>query len=174
MTGAAAGSRVAVVGADAAFHAGLRAHYGLAPSPRSLDVPRGLGYCGAEYRIYPFMRISDAVRFFSAIHDRWDGERLEADFELARLDGSFEIRRMKRAYQRALVLALAAAATPAMLVVEHAEEFDDGPPAALLARCIERAPTALVTFGADARPDVHAAHFSDVIAADAFEMHPLS
>ncbi len=170
MTGAAAGSRVAVVGADAAFHAGLRAHYGLAPSPRSLDVPRGLGYCGAEYRIYPFMRISDAVRVFSASHERWDGERLEADFELARLDGSFEIRRMKRAYQRALVLALAVAASPATLVIEHGEDFDDGPPSALLARAVERAPTALVTFGGDARPGPDATHFTDVISANAFAL----
>jgi hypothetical protein len=163
------GSRLAVLAADEAFHVRLRARFGLAPSVRALDPPRGLAYCGSEFRVYPFMRIADAVRFFSAIHDRWDAERLEADFELARLDGSFEIRRMKRAYQRALVLALAAAAAPTTLVVERGEEFDDGPPLALLARAVERAPAALVTFGGETCPGVAAGTYTAVLSASAFE-----
>ena len=169
-----AGSRVAVTAADDAFHERLRARFGLAPSPRALDVPRALGYCGADYRVYPFMRVADAVRFFSAINDRWNAERLEADFEVARLDGSFEIRRMKRAYQRALVLALAVAAEPTTLVVENGEEFDDAPPAALLARAVERSATAIVTFGGDARPDAAAGTYESVIDARAFELRASS
>ncbi len=169
MSNVTVGSRIAVVDADEAFHVRLRARFGLAPSVRALDPPRGLAYCGSEFRIYPFMRIADAVRFFSAIHDRWDAERLEADFELSRLDGSFEIRRMKRAYQRALVLALAAAAAPTTLVVERGEEFDDGPPSALLARAVERAPAALVTFGGETWPVPGAGTYTSVLSASAFE-----
>ncbi len=168
----AAGSRVGLTGADAAFHARLRAAFGLAPASRELD-PRGLAYCGAEYRVYPFMRIADAVRFFSAVHERWDAEQLASDFALAGLDGAFEVRRMKRAYQRTLVLALSAASLPSTLVVENAEQFDEPPARALLARAIERAPAALVTFEGDASPDDVAAYTS-VVPAATFDLRALS
>jgi hypothetical protein len=167
----AAGSRVALTGADAAFHARLRAAFGLAPASRELD-PRGLAYCGAEYRVYPFMRIADAVRFFSAVHERWDADRLASDFALAGLDGAFEVRRMKRAYQRTLVLALSVASLPTTLVVENAEQFDEPPARALLMRAIERAPAALVTFEGDAPPaDVTA--YTLVTPAATFDLRAL-
>jgi hypothetical protein len=168
----AAGSRVALTGADAAFHARLRAAFGLAPASRALD-PRGLAYCGAEYRVYPFMRIADAVRFFSAVHERWDSEQLAADFALAGLAGTFEVRRMKRAYQRTLVLALSAASLPTTLVVENAEQFDEPPARALLARAIERAPAALATFGGDAPPD-EIAVYTSVAPASTFDLRAFS
>ena len=123
--------------------------------------------------MYPSMRIAEAVRFFSAIHARWDPGQLEADFAVAGLGASFEVRRMKRAYQRALVLALAAAAQPEILVIENAEEFDEPRVALLLERAIVRAPAALVTFGARkpddaevAPPDLSA--FTEVLAAAAY------
>jgi hypothetical protein len=159
----AAGSRVALTGADAAFHARLRAAFGLAPASRELD-PRGLAYCGAEYRVYPFMRIADAVRFFSAVHERWDGDQLAADFKLAGLDGAFEVRRMKRAYQRTLVLALSAASLPSTLVVENAEQFDE--------RAIGRAPAALATFEGDAPPE-EIGVFTSVVQAATFDLRVL-
>ncbi len=168
----AAGSRVALTGADAAFHARLRAAFGLAPASRALD-PRGLAYCGAEYRVYPFMRIADAVRFFSAVHERWDSEQLAADFALAGLAGTFEVRRMKRAYQRTLVLALSAASLPTTLVVENAEQFDEPPARALLARAIERAPAALATFEGDAPPD-EIAVYTSVAPASTFDLRAFS
>ncbi len=168
----AAGSRVALTGADAPFHARLRAAFGLAPASTTLD-PRGLAYCGAEYRVYPFMRIADAVRFFSAVHERWDADQLAADFALAGLDGSFEVRRMKRAYQRTLVLALSAASLPSILVVENAEQIDEPPARALLARAVERAPAVLVTFESDVPPEEVAA-FTSVVPAAAFDLRALS
>ncbi len=168
----AAGSRVALTGADAAFHARLRAAFGLAPASRALD-PRGLAYCGAEYRVYPSMRIADAVRFYSAVHERWDGDQLAADFALAGLDGSFEVRRMKRAYQRTLVLALAAASLPSTLVVENAEQFDEPRARALLVHAIERAPAAFVTFEGDASAD-DVATYTSVVPAAAFDLRALS
>ncbi len=165
------GTRIAIVAADPAFHQRLRARFGLGPAAGGLELPRGLAFCGADYRVYPFMRIADAVRFFSAMHDNWDPEQLAADFALAGLSGTFEVRRMKRTYQRALVLALAAAALPATLVIENLEEFDEPPAAALAARAIVRAPAALATFGGEARPSpALAATFTEVVAAGAFEL----
>ncbi len=167
----ATGSRIAIADADAPFHASLRAAFGLAPAARALE-PHGLAYCGAEYRVYPFMRIADAVRFFSAVHERWDAAQLAGDFALAGLNGSFEVRRMKRAYQRTLVLALSAASLPAMLVVERADEFDEPPARALLERAIRRAPAALVTFEAAAPDDPSL--FTSVVPANAFDLRAVS
>jgi hypothetical protein len=133
-----------------------------------------LAYCGAEYRVYPSMRIADAVRFFAALHARWNAEQLAADFETAGLAGSFEVRRMKRAYQRALVLAFAAAAEPELLVVESAEEFDEPRVEALLARAVARAPAALVTFAGEARPAGDALALTGVLSPAEFEIGALS
>jgi hypothetical protein len=121
------------------------------------------------------MRIADAVRFYSAIHARWDAARLKADFDACGLRESFEVRRMKRAYQRALVLALACAALPEMLVVENAEEFDEAPAAALLAAAIARGPSALATFGGDARPAADlASAFDEIVPAAGYRARVLA
>jgi hypothetical protein len=146
------GTRIALVEADDAAHLRLRSDAGLAPGAPVAHVQNRLAYCGAEYRVYPSMRIADAVRFFSAMHDRWDADALAGDFALAGIAGHFEVRRMKRAYQRALVLAFGAAALPDVLVVENAEEFDEPRTAALLDAIVARVPAAIVTFGGDARP----------------------
>ncbi len=164
------GGRFAIVGADDAFHARLRTCFGLAPSSQELVAPRGLAYCGREYRIYPSMRIAEAVRFYSAIHERWSAEQLNADLAVANLRPEYEVRRMKRAYQRALVVALATAAEPDSLVIEHAEEFDEAPTALLLERALRRTPYALVTYGEGAQAD--AALFDEIGSPDAFDMEP--
>ncbi len=119
------------------------------------------------------MRIAEAARFFAALHLRWNAAQLASDFEAAGLSGTFEVRRMKRAYQRALVLAFAAAAEPELLVVESGEEFDEPPAAALLARAVARVPAALVTFGGEARPAAAASVFSSVVTAAEFEVGAL-
>ena len=92
------------------------------------------------------MRIADATRFYAALNARWDQAQLDADLALAGLAPEFEVKRMKRAYQRALVLALSCASTPATLVVEYGDEFDEAPAAALLQRAVERAEHAIVTY----------------------------
>ena len=163
--------RFAIVGADDAFHKRLRTYFGLAPSSQELVAPRGLAYCGREFRIYPSMHISDALRFYSAIHERWNTERLEADLAIANLRPEFEVRRMKRAYQRALVLALATAAEPESLVIENAEEFDEAPTALLMERALRRMPFALVTYGEGAQAD--AALFDEIGSPEAFDMEPV-
>jgi ABC-type multidrug transport system ATPase subunit len=148
----------------------LRTRFGLAPSPQTLEAPRGLAYCGREFRIYPSMRIGEALRFYAALHERWDAARLEADLEAANLRPEFEVRRMKRAYQRALVLALATAAEPTMLVIENAEEFDEPATLRLLDRAVRRTPYALATYGPEAQAD--AALFDEILSPQAFEMEP--
>lgn len=142
--------RIAIVAATDAFHAALRARCGLGPAHPSDGVPIGLGYCGREYRAYPAMRIADAARFYGALNRGWDAERLREDLALAGLHERFEIKRMKRAFQRTLVLALAMAARPELLVVEHAEEFDEPGAHALLEASVARAPRVIVTYGAGA------------------------
>ena len=93
------------------------------------------------------MRIADANRFYATLHARWNDVRLREFLVLAGLDERFEIRRMKRAFQRALVLAYALASEPAVLVVENAEEFDEERLHALLERAIDFVPRAIVTYG---------------------------
>ena len=163
--------RFAIVGADDAFHARLRTCFGLAPSSQELVAPRGLAYCGREFRIYPSMRIAEAVRFYSAINERWNAEQLAADLAAANLRPEFEVRRMKRAYQRALVVALATATEPHSLVVENAEEFDEPAAALWLERALRRTPFALATYAEGAQAD--AALFDEIGSPDAFDMEPV-
>ncbi len=139
MTGATAAEHVAYTGASAAFEAMLRErHFG----------HRGVAYAGRSFRVYPSMSVGDAVRFYGAINPEWQLERLEADLALVSLGENFEVRRLKRAYQRSLVLAFAAATSPELLVVEGAEEFDDERTEALLARVLGRVPRSYATYAA--------------------------
>ena len=78
---------------------------------------------------------------------------------------------MKRAYQRALVLALAAAAEPTLLVIENAEEFDEPATLRLLERAVRRTHYALATYGPLAQADV--ALFDELLSPQAFEMEPV-
>jgi len=157
--------RIAIVDATDAFHARLRARYGLGPAQPYDGVPVGLGYCGREFRAYPAMRIADAARFYGALHARWNPARLRADLATAGLAERFEIRRMKRAYQRTIVLAFAMAAQPRLLVVENAEEFDEPGALALLETSVARAERAIVTYAA--MPAVALATLDATLAAGA-------
>lgn len=145
-------ARLALTGADDAFEARLRGRFGLTPAGARPSAPAALGYCGREFRVYPSMRVGEASRFYAALHDRWNAAVLRSDLERTGLGDAFEVRRMKRAYQRALVLAMALAAEPSLLVVEGAEEFDEAPAAALLERALGRVSRAIVTYGGDAQP----------------------
>ncbi len=141
--------RHAIAEASVSFCAQLRARFGLVPGRASADpgAMPGVAYCGREFRAYPGMRVGDAVRFYATLHERWNAARLHEALRLAGLDERFEIGRMKRAYQRALVLAFALASDPSVLVVENAEEFDEPNSRALLERAIELVPRAIVTYG---------------------------
>lgn len=136
---------VAVRDADDAVHARLRAQF--------LDAAPDVAYCGREFRVYRSMRIADAARFYAALHARWDGTQLDDDLALCGLRPGFEVRRMKRAFQRALVLALACAARPATLVVEYGDEFDEPPTRALLQRALGRVSRAIVTYRSEPGDD---------------------
>ncbi len=141
--------RVALADASEAYCKRLRTRFGLTPegAPADPAAMPGLAYCGREFRAYPSMRIADAMRFYATLHVRWNDVRLREQLALTGLDERFEIRRMKRAFQRALVLALALASEPAVLVVENAEEFDEERCRALLERAIDLVPHAIVTYG---------------------------
>ncbi len=117
------------------------------------------------------MRISEAIRFYATLHDRWDAERLAADLAVATLRPDFEVRRMKRAFQRALVLALACAAEPNTLVIENGEEFNEAPALRLLERAVGRTPSALVTYAGEAQAD--AALFDEIVRPETFDMEPV-
>ena len=117
------------------------------------------------------MRIGEALRFYAAIHERWNADRVAADLSIANLRPEFEVRRMKRAYQRALVIALAAAAEPTSLVIENAEEFDEAPARRLLERVVARTPYALVTYAEEAQAD--AASFDEIMRPEAFDLEPV-
>lgn len=139
--------RVAIVDTTPAFHVRLRALCGLGPAPPSDGKPLGLAYCGREFRAYPAMKIGDASRLYGALNVPWDGARLAEDLALAGMHERFEIKRMKRGFQRAIVLAYAMAARPELLVVENAEEFDEPGAFALLEASVARAARAIVTYG---------------------------
>jgi hypothetical protein len=162
-------SRLAVVRATDRFHVSLRAALGLRP-PGHAGTPVGLAYCGREFRVYPRMRVTDAIRFYAALHERWDGATLRADLDAAGVLERFEVRRMKRAFQRALVLAFASASQPDLLVVENAEDFDEPATATLLDRCTRRAVQAILTYGDDAPPTGGEAYLYDALVdAAAFD-----
>ncbi|GAC1308280.1 MAG: hypothetical protein NVSMB21_13390 [Vulcanimicrobiaceae bacterium] len=139
--------RIAIVDTTAAFHVRLRALCGLGPAAPSDGKPIGLGYCGREFRAYPAMTIGDASRLYGALNAGWDAPRLHADLALAGMHDRFEIKRMKRGFQRAIVLAYAMAARPELLVVENAEEFDEPGAFALLEVSVTRVDRAIVTYG---------------------------
>ncbi len=171
-------TRTAIVDATDATHASLRAAYGLTPGSRSnarADVRAAasdLGYVGHEFRVYPYMRVSEATRFIAAIHRSWDPVVAERYFEIAGIGSNFEIRRLKRAYQRALVLCYALAGNPARLVIENAEEFDEPGTRALLASAIASAPDVVVTYGAGA--EIDRAWYDAVVAANEYDVTPLA
>lgn len=135
--------RIALSDASDQTHATLRARYA---------ARRDAGYAGADYRVYGYMRVADAVRYYGAIHARWDAAQLASDLQATGLSAELEVRRMKTVYQRALVLALIAAARPATLVIERADQFDAQPAAELLERVVRRAPWALVTYASGTAP----------------------
>lgn len=159
--------RLAVVGADESFHQALRARCGLVPSQAAPGVRPGLAYCGREFRVYPSMKISDAIRFYSALNQTWNAGTLAGDLGVAGLDERFEVKRMKSAYQRALVLAFALAAEPHALVVECGQEFDQPAALALLERAVARVPKTLVTYSGDAPPP---AFFEAAVPAARFDL----
>jgi hypothetical protein len=128
---------VALIDASDATHARLRERYA---------ERRDVGYAGFDYRVYGRMRVADAVRFYGALHERWDGAQLAGDLQACGLGPGLEVRRMKTVYQRTLVLALISAARPALLVVERADQFDVPPAAELLERAVRRAAEAVVTY----------------------------
>lgn len=145
----ASGERVAVADASEAYCARLRARFGLArDAVGDPAAPRGLAYCGREFRAYPSMRVADASRFYRTLHERWDDARLAELLRLAGLEERFEIGRMKRAFQRAIVLAFALASEPDVLVVENAEEFDEDGARAVLERALALVPRTILTYGA--------------------------
>ena len=139
--------RIAIVDTTTAFHARLRGLYGLGPAQPSAGKPVGLGYCGREFRVYPAMKIAEASRLYGALNVRWDAARLRDDLALAGMHDRFEIKRMKRGFQRAIVLAYAMASRPELLVVENAEEFDEPGAFALLEASVMRPKRAIVTYG---------------------------
>ena len=141
----------------------MRARFGLVPGRGAQPAHDDLGYVGREFRVYEYMQVGFAVRFYATLHERWDAEALARALQTAGLEERFDVRRMKRAYKRALVLAFALAASPHVLVVEGAEEFDEPGARALLERAVADAPTVVVTYAAEAAID--RSWFDDVLCA---------
>jgi ABC-type uncharacterized transport system ATPase subunit len=168
VTPASLAARTAVTAADDAFHTRLRGRFGLTPRGAPLDAYAAVAYCGREFRVYPSMRVGEAVRFYAALHERWNAEALRDDLERTNLGDDVEVRRMKRAYQRALVLALALATEPELLVVESAHEFDEPAAAELLGAAVRRVPRALVTYEGEATPPN--GEFGEIVAAARFDV----
>ncbi len=161
MIGAA--ERIAYTGASDAFHVALRARYGMLPGGARDGEQGDLAYVGREFRVYGYFRIAEAARFYAALRHRWDDATLARALAVAGLEPRFEIRRMKRAYQRALVLCFALAAKPERLVVECGDEFDETPARVLLERAVGDVRHAVVTFADGSVPE--AGIFDDVRAA---------
>ena len=157
--------RLAIAEADDAFHAALRARFGLLPRANAAPVSDGLAYIGREFRVYSYMKIGFAARFYATLHERWDTAALARALDVASLAESYDVGRMKRAYQRALVLAFALAASPHVLVIENAEEFDEPGARALLERAIADVPSVVVTYGAQAAIDRE--WYGEVVTASA-------
>jgi len=114
----ASGERVAYVGpavaADEALASALAAgSYGR------------IAIAGRDLRPYPYMTVGGAARFQAAISKPWDAGRFDVVCEAAGLETQHAVRRLKRSYARALVVALLVAGAPDVLVIEGADELDE-------------------------------------------------
>ncbi len=99
---------------------------------------------GRDLRPYPYMSVGGAERFQSAISKPWDSARFAAVCAAAGLESHHAIRRLKRSYARALVVALLVATSPDVLVIEGIEELDEAA-AGALDRAFALVPTVLVS-----------------------------
>lgn len=133
----ARGDRVAFVGPPSAADAALA---------RALAESRlgRIAHAGRDLRPYPYMSVGRAERFQAAISKPWDATRFATVRAAAGLESYHAIRRLKRSYARALVVALLVATSPDVLVIEGIEELDEAATGAL-DRAFELVPTVLVT-----------------------------
>ena len=104
---------------------------------------------GRDVRAYPYMSVGRAERFQAAISKPFDALRFATVRAAAGLELHHAIRRLKRSYARALVVALLVATSPDVLVIEGIEEFDEAAIGAL-DRAFELVPTVLVTCATEA------------------------
>ena|GEM_PF-1695520 len=123
----ARGERVAFVGPGRAADEALASALAAGPHGRIAIV-------GRELRPYPYMTVGGAARFQAAISKPWEAGRFAAVCEAAGLETHHAVRRLKRSYARALVVALLVAGLPDVLVIEGAEELDEA-----AARAVDRA-----------------------------------
>jgi len=135
----ARGERVAFVGPSAAADGAV--------ALAALRLGR-LARAGRDLRPYPYMSVGRAGRFQAAISKPWDAARFAAVCGAAGLESHHAIRRLKRSYARALVVALLVATSPDVLIIEGIEEFDEAAIGAL-DRAFELVPTVLVTCASD-------------------------
>jgi hypothetical protein len=147
----APGERIAACWASPRFEAELRRMCGLRGPGAGPASPQGIGYCGFDFRSYGYMQIGNAAAFFERIAPV-DSALLSEYLAVAGLEAAHDTRRMKTAYQRALVLAIAAACRPEILVVERGGQFNEARPLALLREVVQRSPRAIVTYE-EAAPD---------------------
>jgi hypothetical protein len=136
--------RLAVYAAGPELEAYLRRTY----PPQS-----GRAYVGFDYRVYPHMRVDQALRFYSELNARWDHARVHALMAQAEIYGNYEIGRMRSVYQRALVLVAQVGALPTELIVERGEDFENGL-GSLLETAISLVPSAIVTYGTPGPPEL--------------------
>lgn len=165
--GTAAG-RLAIVGASKAVHDALRHGAGISAAGHGRYVSglTPVAYAGKDFRAYDHMTVGRARTFYKRVAGDFDDERLGADLALADLDERLEIRRLKRAYARALALAIVVAKPYRLLVVENGEQFDAEPTHRLLADVVRRSADAIVTYADDAA--VPEATFGRVVDAEHF------
>ncbi len=140
--------RIAIVGATKELHNMLRNGAGLSAAGhgafRSGITP--VAYAGHDFRAYDTMTVGGALAFYASLSREWNASQAAADLVLADLDERLDIRRLKRAFARALALAIVVAKPANLVVVEHGEQFDQEPPKALLDAVVARTPNAIVTY----------------------------
>lgn len=78
-----------------------------------------IGYVSEEHRLYPEMRVRDAIRFDASTRERFDPSRAEADARRCGLPLDRRVLRLSRGMRAQLALILAVAGEPDLLV------FDD-------------------------------------------------
>ncbi len=142
------GERLAITPPGAAVERRLREETGFLSAEPD---PRRLGYCGRDFRTYGRLTVAEAATLYENVAPL-DRALLAHYLGTANLEPALIVRRMKRAYHRALVLALIASASPALLVVEGSDEFNEPPAARMLEEALRNAPRAIVTCEAGAAP----------------------
>lgn len=116
----AAGKTTALRLAHGLLHpdAGRVRTLGLDPAAQGLEVRTRVSLLSEESALYPWMRVSEILRFAAGIHPRWDTALAETFRKRLDLDPAAKIASLSRGTRAKVALVLAVACRPELLLLD--------------------------------------------------------